>query len=204
MHDKVVKLSMKSLIETNSGKLITLISSDIFSIERGLTFSSFIAASPFINIICYILIGQTAGWWYSLTIFGFWVIVFTSQHFLSKYIKTLKQKEGLVNDDRMKLVNDMIVGIRTIKCYGWENHYLSKIKFIRARQLFYTISISICNNVGPAVFQNVGLIAIIFILLPKWRRGEYLSNDDTFASMAIVFYIFYSVNFLCYHAMTNI
>ena len=77
MYDKVVKLSMKSLIETNSGKLITLISSDIFSIERGLMFSPFILAAPFINIACYIFIGFTAGWWYSLAIFGFWVIVFT-------------------------------------------------------------------------------------------------------------------------------
>ena len=33
----------------------------------------------------------------------------------------------MVNDERMKLVNDMVVGIRTIKCYAWELHYLDKI-----------------------------------------------------------------------------
>jgi len=27
------------------------------------------------------------------------------------------------NDERMKLVNDMVTGIRTIKAYAWENHY---------------------------------------------------------------------------------
>jgi ABC-type multidrug transport system fused ATPase/permease subunit len=128
MYDKVAKLSMKSLIETNSGKLITLISSDIFSIERGLSNAPYILAAPFINIAAYIFLGFSAGWWYSLATFGLWILVFIGQHFTSKIVKTLKQKEGLINDNRMKLVNDMIVGIRTIKCYGWELHYLDKIK----------------------------------------------------------------------------
>lgn len=36
-----------------------------------------------------------------------------------------------MNDNRMKLVNDLINGIRTIKCYAWENHYLKSIRRIR-------------------------------------------------------------------------
>jgi len=39
----------------------------------------------------------------------------------------------MLNDQRMKLVNDMIVGIRTIKSYAWENHYLNKILEIRKK-----------------------------------------------------------------------
>jgi len=31
------------------------------------------------------------------------------------------------NDDRLKLITDMLSGIRTIKSYGWENHYMEKI-----------------------------------------------------------------------------
>jgi len=29
----------------------------------------------------------------------------------------------MCNDERMKLINDMVTGIRTIKAYAWENHY---------------------------------------------------------------------------------
>ena len=32
-----------------------------------------------------------------------------------------------MNDGRMKLVNDMVNGIRTIKSYAWEHHYMKKI-----------------------------------------------------------------------------
>lgn len=76
MYDKIGRLSMKSLIATNSSKLITLISSDIFSVERGLTTAPTVLAAPFINIVCYIFLGFTAGWWYSLGTFLFWIIIF--------------------------------------------------------------------------------------------------------------------------------
>lgn len=36
MYDKVTHLSVKSLTETNSGKLITIISGDIFNVERAI------------------------------------------------------------------------------------------------------------------------------------------------------------------------
>ncbi len=44
----------------------------------------------------------------------------------------MKQSEAMRNDERMKLINDMITGIRTIKAYAWENHYSSKVREQRA------------------------------------------------------------------------
>ena len=49
----------------------------------------------------------------------------------------MKGKESKFNDERQKLVNDMVVGARTIKSYGWEMHYLQKIKKARAGQVIY-------------------------------------------------------------------
>ena len=40
-------------------------------------------------------------------------------------------KEAALNDERLKVVNDLVIGCRTIKCYGWEKHYEKKAKDIR-------------------------------------------------------------------------
>ena len=53
------------------------------------------------------------------------------QEYASRMVKTLKIKESVCNDERQKLVNDMVIGARTIKSYGWENHYISKIQAAR-------------------------------------------------------------------------
>jgi len=51
LFDKAVRLSMKSITETNSGKLISLVSADLFTVERGLSFFPILVASPFLNIL---------------------------------------------------------------------------------------------------------------------------------------------------------
>jgi len=32
-------------------------------------------------------------------------------------------KEAHVNDERLKSINDLVLGSRTVKCYGWETYY---------------------------------------------------------------------------------
>jgi ABC-type multidrug transport system fused ATPase/permease subunit len=79
MYDKVAALSMRSLTETNSGKLITLVSSDIFTLERPLSMAPFGLAAPIINIFCYLLIWYVAGWPYAIIVGGIWVVTYLLQ-----------------------------------------------------------------------------------------------------------------------------
>ena len=62
LYDKVVRLSMKSMTETSSGKLISLISADLFQVERGMSFFPVVIAAPFIIIAAYAILALTVGW----------------------------------------------------------------------------------------------------------------------------------------------
>jgi hypothetical protein len=44
------------------------------------------------------------------------------------------------------------VGARTIKSYGWENHYLKKIKEARLNQRFYVFWQGIVGFLGLSVY----------------------------------------------------
>ena len=75
LFDKVKNLSMKSMTETNSGKLVSLISADLFAIERGLSFVPVLVASPFVNLWSYYFLARTVGIKYSLITFGVWIVL---------------------------------------------------------------------------------------------------------------------------------
>ena len=122
--DKVINLSMKSLMATDSGKLISVISADLFAAEKGLAFSPLILAFPIVNAFAYAVIGLTSNWLNSLIVFGIWIFMLLVQFFAGKLAKRIRMKFSGCNDERLKLVNDMVVGVRTLKSYGWENHYL--------------------------------------------------------------------------------
>jgi len=75
LYDKCVKLSMKSMTETNSGKLISLISADLLTVERGLSFFPILIAAPFINLFAYYLLSKIVGIEYTIVVMGLWVLI---------------------------------------------------------------------------------------------------------------------------------
>jgi hypothetical protein len=96
----------------------------------------------------------------------------------------------------------MVVGARTIKAYAWENHYFSKIKAARKSQVWYAFAQAFLGSLGIAVFSNGGLIVLNNIFLVQWGRGDKLDSSVSMSLMAIIFYIFISVNAMTYMGMT--
>ena len=56
---------------------------------------------------------------------------------------------------------------------------------------------------GNSVFQNGGLFVTLAIFVPKWSRGEELEEGNSISVMAMVYYIFISINMLTYWALVN-
>ena len=94
---------------------------------------SMLLVSPLINMTAYIILGFTSGWGYAALTFVVWLVILFFQDLMTKQTKVFKKRESEAGDERLKLVNDVVYGARTIKCYGWENHYLQKI--IAARKV---------------------------------------------------------------------
>ena len=98
----------------------------------------------------------------------------------------------------------MVVGARTIKSYGWENHYIRKILDARISLRFYVFWQGIIGFLGLSVFQNGGLLAGIAIIVPQWSQGRLLDESVCMSLMAMIFFVFLSVNAMTYYAMTTI
>ena len=115
----------------------------------------------------------------------------------------IQQAEAMRNDERLKLVNDMINGIHTIKAYAWENHYQKKVKDQRARQEKSVFCLNLIGSLSFNIFQNIGLIGVLCIFLPKWFMSEELSLSDSFTLLAMVYYLFFCVNSLTYSSIST-
>lgn len=201
MYTKISKLSMRSLTETNSGKLITIVSGDLQQVTGMMHLVSFLIAAPFVNLVAFIVLGTTGPWTTAVITMVIWFIILCMQHFSAQATRKYTFLMGRQNDERQKLVNDMYVGGRTIKSYGWENHYIAKIKAARDGQLKIMRKIILIRLVGTSFFQNGGLLVAIAVLIPQWMRGELLKEGVSMAMMAMVYYIFISVNMMTYVAM---
>lgn len=68
--------------------------------------------------------------------------------------------------------------------------------------MFYAFAQAFLGSLGIAVFSNGGLIVLNNIFLVQWGRGDKLDSSVSMSLMAIIFYIFISVNSMTYMAMT--
>ena len=50
----------------------------------------------------------------------------------------------------------------------------------------------------------MGLVAILAILLSEWQQGNVLSLDVSISILAMVYFVFFSVNIITYFALTNV
>ena len=160
-------------------------------------------AAPFINFIAYIFIAYAVGPMYTLVVFLFWVVLIILQNATGNWAKSIKMKEAALNDDRLKIVNDLVIGCRTIKCYGWEKHYEKKAKNIRDAHIKHVAKFNIVSTLGNTVFQNVGLLAVYCIIVHQWQKGKELKMADVMSLLSMIYLIFFSVNIQAYFGMIN-
>lgn len=94
MFDKVTALSVESLAKTNSGKLIAMISSDLFAVERTFTFAPLILVSPICNLFTFLYIGSMFGWIPALIVIGCILVSFGLQILAGNFQKSLKTRDA--------------------------------------------------------------------------------------------------------------
>ena len=98
----------------------------------------------------------------------------------------------------------MITGAHTIKCYGWEQHYIDNIKKLRKAQVPFIMGFQWIQFLGISVYQNAGLVVIILIMVGLYQAEQKLDEAISMSLMAMLFYMFIGVNMLFYYGLTTL
>lgn len=101
-------------------------------------------------------------------------------------------------------MNDLIVGCRTIKCYGWEKHYIDRIGDLRRRSFPHAFCMDLIMSMGTSLFQNIGTVAILIIILCEWGNGQQLETEVIMSALAMVYVLFFQVNTTAYYGLNNL
>ena len=112
---------------------------------------------PFVAVVHLVLMIQLIGY---EACYGFLVLaaIILFQIVIGKCVTNLRTKASKWTDARLKLLYDVISGIRTIKAYGWELDILvsdwliqERVKAIRAKETKLLIGLNLSKSLGFAL-----------------------------------------------------
>ncbi|XP_017069976.2 LOW QUALITY PROTEIN: probable multidrug resistance-associated protein lethal(2)03659 [Drosophila eugracilis] len=196
IYRKALRLSNRALGNTMSGYVVNLISNDLARLG-GLPFHAHMLwvgplETLLITYLMYLEIGIAA-------VFGvvFYLLFIPLQMYLGQITSVLRLKAAKRTDKRMRIINEIISGIRVIKMYAWELPFERKVEMVRRKEInairqgsyikgigfafgIFTSRVSIfLSLVGYVILRNLLTPEVAFLVTAYFNVLQY--------SMAIFF-----------------
>jgi ABC-type multidrug transport system fused ATPase/permease subunit len=180
---KATRLSTSSRQEYNSGMVTNLVSTDTQRIEAFIGFGHVIWTAPiqfFIIIGLLIsLLGPSA-----LAGVALLIILLPLQKAVMGKLETLRKTVAPITDSRVKMIQEIIAGIRVIKFFTWEVPFSKQVSEIRRKEISLVRSRAYTQAFLMAVAFTVPVFSASFSLI-IFSLSNPLESSRIFAALAL-------------------
>ncbi|KAG8337592.1 Canalicular multispecific organic anion transporter 1 [Homalodisca vitripennis] len=186
VYKKALRISAAARKESTVGEVVNLMAVDAQRCSDFAQYIHYIWTAPIsIGVALYFLwnllgISTLAG----LTVM---LIVMPINSVIANRMKTLQAKQMQLKDERVKLVNEVLSGIKVLKLYAWEPSFRDKITDIREKELMKLRAASLWNSSVSFLWLCSSFLVSLatfgmFVLIDE---RHVLTTEIAFVSMAL-------------------
>ncbi|QRV85046.1 ABC transporter transmembrane region [Ceratobasidium sp. AG-Ba] len=166
------------------GKIVQLMSNDASRVGKTVSGAYLIYGAPFEIVFACVFLYQILGW-SAFVGFSVLVIAMPINHFLSKRSVMLSRGLMLARDKRMDALNELILGIKFIKFFAWENQWIRRITKRRAKELTWLKHERINQMAFSFVWQLAPTMVAVVSFMCYVALGNELTVSIAFTSIAL-------------------
>lgn len=134
IYKKVLRISNMARKESTVGEIVNLLSVDTDKLVIATPYLNLIWSAPFQIILALYFLWQYLGP-SVLAGLAVMIILMPINGVISKKVMDLQMKQMYIKDERVKLINEVLIGIKVLKLYAWEPSYEEQILKIRNREI---------------------------------------------------------------------
>ncbi|KAL4476511.1 hypothetical protein ABPG74_010244 [Tetrahymena malaccensis] len=183
LYFKVASLSSHAVKQANVGKLINLVANDLANVENRFNVMLSVITAPYPLIVIFVLVYQNYG---LMGLVGLFLMSLTCpiQMLISRYVSPYYEQKSKIIDERVKLTNEIIEGIRLIKMYAWEKAFQKSIQIIKVQEYRKNIIIQALTLVNHSIEFVSSLFGtfITFTLVYYFQDGLNLDLPTIFST----------------------
>ncbi|CDF88753.1 ZYBA0S03-01178g1_1 [Zygosaccharomyces bailii CLIB 213] len=191
MLSKMLRASNYTRHKFPTGKVTSMVTTDVARIEFALSFQPFLAGFPAALAICIVLLIVNVGP-IALVGIGLFFLVFFVTMFFFKYIIKMRIASNILTDARITLMREILNNMKMVKFYAWEDAYESNIRDVRAREVSRVRRMQITRNFLIAMMIALPSVASLMTFLSLYKvnnngrtAGNVFSSLSLFQVMSI-------------------
>ena len=127
--------------------------------------------------------------WYTFIVVGMVVFFYFLQTCLNAPLVRLRSYASRATDVRLKIINELISGIRVIKAYAWENALMNKIIVARNEEIKRYMKLTCLRGLVLGISRYVGILIFMPIVLIQVIHEGGVVAGETYALYGLVLFI---------------
>lgn len=185
IYRKSLRLSPSARQQSSTGQIVNMFSSDTAQLQRFLTFmNNIVVALPMI-VICLWLIYYQVGV-ATFVGLGLIIIVIPLNGIVFYWLGEVRKLKVLQTDKRVKMMNEILNGIRIIKFYSWETAFRERVEAVRIKELKLLRKIAYIIAIGfSIVLMAVPTFLPVLIFYAYIRLGNQLDAARAFTAISL-------------------
>ena len=187
IYEKSLTLSSKSRRLTSVGEMSNLISVDAQVFVDFMIYANMIWSAPLQIVLCIALLWRYLG---VASLAGLFVMALSIplNAFISEQSRKLDVKKLTFQDSRIKMINEILMGIKVIKFYGWEMSFKRIVEKIRQNEMIFLVKSAFLKcatnftwDCSPIIVASTTFITFILI-----DQNHKLDANITYVSLTLL------------------
>ncbi|KAM3862000.1 ATP-binding cassette sub-family C member 4-like [Diretmus argenteus] len=184
IYRKALCLNSTALEKTTTGQIVNLLSNDVNKFDEVTLFLHFLWVGPLqaaaVMLLLLYVIGPSC-----LAGMAVLIILMPVQTMFGHLFSALRGETAALTDDRIRIMNEVVSGIRIIKMYGWERPFSALVNEVRRMEISKIMKSSYLRGLNMASFFVASKIIIFITLCVYVLTGNKMSASRVFVAVSL-------------------
>ncbi|KAB0798602.1 hypothetical protein PPYR_09595 [Photinus pyralis] len=185
IYRKALRLSQSSLGQTTIGQIVNLLSNDVSKFDQHFIVCHYVVVTPVHAILGTYLLAKIIGGPAAFAGIGFLILFIPLQLYLGKRTSVLRLRTALRTDERVRLMNEIVCGIKVIKMYTWERPFAKLVSYARRIEINSIRAQLLMQAVVYSLEMFTTRTSVFISILVYISYGQNITAETAFAITAI-------------------
>ncbi|XP_042369269.1 ATP-binding cassette sub-family C member 4-like [Plectropomus leopardus] len=184
IYRKALGLSSGSMGQTTTGQIVNLLSNDVNRFDEITLNLHYLWVGPLQGMVIIVFL------WYEIgpsCLAGVAVIALMMpvQTWFGKLFGIFRSKTAVLTDNRIRIMNEVVSGIRIIKMYAWEKPFSALVTEIRRKEISQILKSSYLRGLNMASFFASSKIIVFVTFTVYVLLGNTITASTVFVTVSL-------------------